>query len=332
MSEAAPQVSPKVSVVLNCYNHEAYVGEAIASVLAQTFADFELIIIDNGSSDGTRAVIHSFSDPRIHLMLNDANESLSRRLNQGMAAAQGDYVCILYSDDVMLPDKLARQVAIFCALPADYGVTYCPAQAFNQHSGARWQHNYIVVDGAFMPAILRRYTEGFPDISSPLYRRACFADCFWHEDLFSDGEAIMLRIGLKWNFHFDPAPTVMLRDHGGNMGKAIQKNHDMLMTVCERMLGDPAFPATMRADMGRFQAMVCRGSAWVALRVGSRDTGWIRTQLKAVLRHSPRVALHPRWLAGVVLSLVPAGGRGSLNRLAKRFRKGDENATLVTDY
>lgn len=328
MSEAAP----RVSVILNCYNHEAYVGEAIASVLAQTFTDFELIVIDNGSTDGTRGIILSFDDPRIRRLLNDANESLSRRLNQGMAAARGDYVCILYSDDVMLLDKLARQVAIMDGLPADYGVTYCPAEAFNQVTGARWQHHYIEVDGAFMPAILRRYTEGFPDISSPLYRRACFAGCPWHEDLFSDGEAILLRIGLTWKFHFDPAPTVILRDHGGNMGKAIQKNHDMLMTVCERMAADPAFPNAMRVDINRFRAMVCRGSAWVALRVGSRDTGWIRAQLSAVLRLSPGVALHPRWLAGAALSLVPAAGRDALNRLARRFRRGEENATFLTNY
>jgi hypothetical protein len=183
-----------------------------------------------------------------------------------------------------------------------------------------------------MPAILRHYTDGFPDISSPLYRRACFAECHWHEDLFTDGEAIMLRIALKWKFRYDPRPTVMLRDHGGNLGKAIQKNHDMLMTVCERLAADLEFPLAMRADLNRFRALVCRGSAWVALRIGSRDGAWIKAQLCAVLRLSPSVALHPRWLAGVALALVPPGGRDWLNRLARRFRHGEENTTLMIDY
>src|SRR5688572_11864637 len=103
-------MAPTVSVILNCYNHEAYVGEAIQSVLDQAFADFELIIIDNGSSDGSRAVIEAFQDPRIRLVLNDDNQSLSKRLNEGVAIARGKFVAVLYSDDWMLPDKLERQV------------------------------------------------------------------------------------------------------------------------------------------------------------------------------------------------------------------------------
>ena len=323
---------PKVSVVLNCYNHETYVGEAIASVLAQTFTDFELLITDNGSTDGTRKVIESFRDPRVRLLLHDTNESLSRRLNQGVAAATGDYVCILYSDDWMLPDKLERQVALLAALPPGYGVVYCPSIGFNQHTQARWQHAYMRIDGAFMPAILRRYREGYPDISSPMFRRACFAECQWHEDLFSDGEAIHMRIGLKWKFRFYPEPTMVLRDHGGNMGKAIQKNHDMLMVVCERLECDPAFPATMQADLDHFRALTCRGNAWVALRVGTRDIGWVNRQLREVLRREWAMVLHPRWIGALLLARVPAGGRDLLNRIGRRLFGKDENAALVTDY
>ena len=323
---------PRVSVVLNCYNHETYVGEAIASVLAQTFADFELLITDNGSTDGTRKVIELFADPRIRLLLHDRNKSLSRRLNQGAAAASGDYVCVLYSDDWMLPDKLERQVAQLDALPSDYGVVYCPSIGFNQHTKARWPHSYMAVDGAFMPAILRRYREGYPDISSPLFKRACFDGCHWHEDLFSDGEAIHMRIGLTWKFRYHPEPTVVLRDHGGNMGKAIQKNHDMLMAVCARMAADPTFPPSMRGDLDHFCAVVSRSSAWVALRVDSGDMDWVRQQLGAVLRYDALAALHPRFAAAALFSLAPQGLRSALNRLGRRLRSNSENATLVTDY
>ena len=165
-------LAPKVSVILNCYNHEPYVAEAIESVLAQSLADFELIITDNGSTDGTRAIIEQYDDPRIIRKFHDTNESLSRRLNQGLSAARGEFICILYSDDWMLPDKLARQVRLLSKLPADYGVVYCPSIGYNQHTKVRWQHDCIRVDGAFMPAILRRYREGYPDMSSPMLRRA----------------------------------------------------------------------------------------------------------------------------------------------------------------
>ncbi len=322
---------PQVSVVLNCYNHEPYVAEAIESVLAQTFTDFELFLIDNGSTDSTRAVLERYDDPRIRRMFFDANESLSKRLNQGVAAASGEFVCVLYSDDWMLPDKLGRQVAQFAALAADYGVIYGPAEAYNQLSGARWRHSCMIVDGAFMPAILRRYREGFPDISSPMYRRACFADCPWHEDLFSDGEAIHMRIGLKWKFRYDPQPTVVLRDHGGNMGKAIQKNHDMLMVICDRLATEPDFPSAFAADLDVFRAATCRGNAWVALRIGSRDMAWVRRQLAkgfstARLGAAPALA----WIG--IARCVPAPLRDRLNALGRRLTGTRENTSLVTDY
>ena len=106
-------MTPTVSVVLNCYNHEPYVAAAIESVLAQTCRDFELILIDNGSTDGSRRVMQSFDDERIRLILHDDNQSISRRLNEGVAAARGQFVSILYSDDLFLPHKLERQLAIF---------------------------------------------------------------------------------------------------------------------------------------------------------------------------------------------------------------------------
>lgn len=323
---------PKVSVILNCYNHEPFVAEAIESVLAQTMTDFELLLVDNGSTDGTRAVLNRYDDPRIRRMFHDTNESLSRRLNQGVAAARGAFVCVLYSDDMMLPDKLERQLELFAALPGDYGVVYAPARSLNQLTGARWLNQCAEIDGAFMPAILHRSDQGYPDMSSPLIRRACFEHCRWHEDLFSDGETIYLRIGLRWKFHYDPAPTVVLRDHGGNMGKAILKNHDMLMTICDRLAEDPAFPADMAPDLARYRAEMCRSSAWIALRVGTRDTAWVWRQLRAVLHWRAAKALHPRWIAAVLLALVPWRLREWLNVLGRRIAGGDKNAALVTDY
>src|SRR6185503_3801925 len=136
-------VTPTVSVVLNCYNHERYIGEAIDSVLAQTHRDFELILIDNGSTDGSRTVMQSYSDPRIRLVMHDDNRTLSSRLNEGIAAARGEFVAVLYSDDRFLPDKLERQLAIFAELPDDYGVVYAPAVRFNQRTGKRWLYPSI---------------------------------------------------------------------------------------------------------------------------------------------------------------------------------------------
>ncbi len=100
----------KVSVILPTYNHEKYIAPSIESVLGQDLADFELIVVDDGSEDGTVKVAESFADPRVRIIKFAANKGLSVALNQGIAAAVGKYIAILHSDDTFLPDKLGRQV------------------------------------------------------------------------------------------------------------------------------------------------------------------------------------------------------------------------------
>lgn len=102
---------PRVSVVIPVYNREPYIGEAIASVLAQTFGDFELMVIDDGSTDRSRDVVRSFRDRRIRLLCHESNWGLPRTRNAGVDAARGDYLAFLDSDDIALPNRLAKQVA-----------------------------------------------------------------------------------------------------------------------------------------------------------------------------------------------------------------------------
>ena len=88
--------APRVSVILSSYNQVAYLDGAIASVLTQTLDSLELIIVDNGSTDGSHELLRKYTaDPRIRLMLHDRNEAVTRRLNGAIASATGDFVSIL---------------------------------------------------------------------------------------------------------------------------------------------------------------------------------------------------------------------------------------------
>ena len=110
--------SPRVSVVIPVYNREAYVGQSIDSVLAQTFGDFELLVIDDGSTDRTGAVVRGIRDSRLRLLCHERNQGLPRTRNAGIDAARGAYVAFLDSDDVALPTRLAKQVAFLEGHPA----------------------------------------------------------------------------------------------------------------------------------------------------------------------------------------------------------------------
>jgi glycosyltransferase involved in cell wall biosynthesis len=99
-----------VSVVLPCYNCDQYIGEAIQSILNQTYRDFELIIIDDGSTDQTTTVIRSFNDNRIRLINKEQNQGLVDSLNRGLELAQFDYIAIMHGDDIASQDRLEEQV------------------------------------------------------------------------------------------------------------------------------------------------------------------------------------------------------------------------------
>ena len=111
---------PKVSVIIPSYNHEAYVSEAVASVLDQTERDLELIVIDDGSVDGTMERLRAFSDPRLRL-LSQENQGAHAAINRGLAEAAGEFLAILNSDDAYHPQRLARALAVFEA-EADAGL------------------------------------------------------------------------------------------------------------------------------------------------------------------------------------------------------------------
>lgn len=100
---------PCVSVLLPCFNAAGYLEDAIRSVLVQTFTDFELIIIDDGSTDATPAIIERFTDPRIRFLRQD-NRGLAATLNRAVELSAGRYLARMDADDIAHPERLERQV------------------------------------------------------------------------------------------------------------------------------------------------------------------------------------------------------------------------------
>jgi glycosyltransferase involved in cell wall biosynthesis len=102
-----------ISVVMPAYNTERFVGDAIASVLSQDVGELELIAVDDGSTDGTLAVLEEWAgrEPRVTVLRSERNEGITAALRKGIAAARGEYVVLHDSDDVSLPGRLARQRA-----------------------------------------------------------------------------------------------------------------------------------------------------------------------------------------------------------------------------
>lgn len=113
---AAP-ANPTVSVLVKAYNHAAYIGRTIESVLEQSFQDFEIVVTDDGSTDGTAAAVARYNDPRIRMDVLPENRGISGAMNATIARAKGRYLAILNSDDWALPNRLKQQVEFLEANP-----------------------------------------------------------------------------------------------------------------------------------------------------------------------------------------------------------------------
>jgi Glycosyl transferase family 2 len=108
---------PRVTVVMAMYNAAQFLREAVASVLAQTYRDFELIVVDDSSSDDSISILQSFDDPRIRSIRHQTNGGAASSRNDALAAARGELVAVMDADDVCVPTRLERQVAFLDANP-----------------------------------------------------------------------------------------------------------------------------------------------------------------------------------------------------------------------
>lgn len=107
------QNNPLVSVVMSVFNTEKYAGEAIESILNQTYSYFEFIIVDDGSTDASLRIIKKYADEdkRIRIYINDKNIGLAKSLNKGIDISRGEYIARMDADDVSMPDRFGKQVA-----------------------------------------------------------------------------------------------------------------------------------------------------------------------------------------------------------------------------
>ena len=124
---------PKISIIMSCYNHDKFVGEAINSVLNQSFKDFEFLIIDDNSTDKTYDIVNSFNDPRIKVFLNEKNFGMVLNTNSLIKKSNGEYIAIINSDDSWLPEKLQKQFD-FLENNADYGACFTLANIIDENN------------------------------------------------------------------------------------------------------------------------------------------------------------------------------------------------------
>lgn len=299
MSRTGGHPAPAVSVLLPTWNRAALVLEAVHSVLAQTFRDLELIVIDDGSGDDTLARLATVRDRRLRV-LPCAHRGIAATLNSGLAAARGGCIARLDSDDIWLPELLERQVALLRSRP-EVGVVYARAQVIDRQgrpTGELRGGPLRVPDDAVASLL---YSDPVAIITA-LHRREAIERAGPYDEglALSEDWDMHLRLALHARFAFNDRVLARVRWHGGNSTGNEERFHASRLAVLERFFARADLPVPVRAL--RAQAY---SNAWAERGFEYWHRGRRREALTAFrtsLRHAPRrtrALARLVWFAGV---------------------------------
>jgi glycosyltransferase involved in cell wall biosynthesis len=292
---------PTVSVIMPCFNHGQFLAESVLSILRQTHADLELIIVDDCSTDKSAQVIADFAakDGRVKGIRHPLNQGLSRSRNDAMQAAKGEFVAFCDSDDVWEPAKLEVQVNLLRNAP-DYGLAYCDTLIIDENSrptGTRFSERYPPPKSPSGWLFQDLLATNFVNIQSVLLRKECvqrigpFDESIeWVQDWW-----YWVRLSRRYRFLYSHEPLARYRVHSRSTNLVHRRAYCVnRFKVFRRMLREyrdlaPVAKADIYymmgvdlCDLGRRRAG--RRLLWNSAAIAVRNLGVSSRPLKAVFR------------------------------------------------
>jgi len=245
--------NPLVSVIMPTYNRENYLRLAIDSVLSQTYSCLELHIIDDGSTDGTRALVGSYTDERIKYVYQE-NRGQSVARNHGIKNARGELICFLDSDNLWKLDKLEKQVSQMAADP-ECDILYGENEIIDESGQVRVAGNPVPrYSGNVMPQLLQ---NNFINFNTVMIRSRCFQEMGGLNENTRAGEdyELFLKFSTRYQFRYIPDILASYRIMDNRISSDYEKVFEANRTILIDFLntyGKMLQAATIRAAWCRF--------------------------------------------------------------------------------
>jgi GT2 family glycosyltransferase len=235
---------PKVSVCVPVYNGAQYIRDCINSILSQSFSDFELIFINDASTDNSKEIIYSFSDPRIKYFENERNLGLIGNWNKCLELSNGYYVCIFHQDDVMSPDNLEKKVALL-ELEKRVGLVFSDTLVIDPAKRIVSNHWFELLDPnvdfikpgrSFFDLMFRNMN--LICCPSVMARRECYENVggFDARLPFTGDMEMWMRIALFYDVAYLSEPLILYRIHTSNETQNYLTLNIIHLYLCKWML------------------------------------------------------------------------------------------------
>lgn len=274
---------PTVSVIVPTYNTIAYLPDALESILKQTFEDFEILLVNDGSTDNTEQWAKQLTDPRIRYIFQE-NQGLSAARNTGISEAQGQYIALLDADDMWEPTKLEQQVAYLERRP-DIGMVHTWISFIDekgQSTGRIWKTQ---AEGWALPSLLQRNEVA---VLSVLVRRECFAQVGDFDITLRSLEdwELWLRLTAQYPIGLIREPLARYRQLPGSMSRNCEVMEASFKRVIERHFALAPKHLQFLRDRSYGSAYQCLG--WKSIQSTRPDSALAWTYYQLAFRHHPR--------------------------------------------
>jgi glycosyltransferase involved in cell wall biosynthesis len=211
---AGETANPTVSVILPTHNRAHLLDRAIRSALDQSYKDFELIVIDDGSTDETEQVVRGFGDDRIVYLHHEENRGAAAARNTGLRAARGEYVAFLDSDGEWLPHKLDRQMKVLAEASPAVGVVYTDMWTVTREGRKQyWSSPRIMPEDGIIYHQAIDYGVSGINMQAAVIRKECFEKTGVFDEEFPRYIDVELFIRLSKHFHFHHIAEPLIIDH-----------------------------------------------------------------------------------------------------------------------
>lgn len=289
---------PKVSVVIPAYNAMAYLPEAVDSVLAQTFTDYDVVIVDDGSSDRIVDWSATIQEPRVRLV-SQANRGLAGARNTGIRESRGEYIAFLDADDLWHPTKLEKQVALMDIDPS-LGVIYTWMTLINQQGESTGRFVKNCVEGDVWERLILRNCVGSG--SNPMVRRTCFEQVGdFDENLgsYMEDRDMWLRIAPHYKFAVVKESLVDYRQHPssasknwGAMARSARIILDKAVNIAPAHISDDVKNSLIKKSWARINLSL----AWKPLQSLDKDYQTAQRFMDEALSNDPNLRFSKEFL------------------------------------
>lgn len=220
-----PNNIPKVSVIIPTYNYSRFIERAVNSVLSQSYQDYEIIIVDDASTDDTKDIVGKYNDSRIKYIQHNVNRGLSWTRNTGIKAAKGMYLAFLDSDDTWMPEKIEAQIEVFRNGQDNLGVVYTSMKIFDNTTSNTTSAPSPTYRGQILQRLLEANKLGGGS-SSVMIKKTCFDNAGLFDVSMRYGYEdwdMWIRIAEHYYFDFIDKELVILTTHAHNMSADLKR-------------------------------------------------------------------------------------------------------------